>query len=285
LGALISTVAYSYDSIPVGYYDAVFHRRPVSRGNGITTSSVSCIEVIEHLPRELSLDIARESKRAATLASQLALGGIEITDPMSGYFMMDRALFLAHVEDLCGKGFKILLDMLSTARNSVRVVEIPYNFRSRLRGTSKLRVSVVLEFLILLLDKTLGRFIPYPFLLFVTMGCAGAVFHLLILGLLLYRIGVGFAIAQGTASLVAMIVNFALNNVFTHYDRRLAGIGFLKGLSTFVLVCAIGAFANIQVANYFFKRGIAWWLCGLLGGLIGAVWNYAVSATLVWKRK
>ena len=223
--------------------------------------------------------------RAATVATQLVLGRIEITDPMSGFFMMDRVLFLAHVEDLCGKGFKILLDILSTAKKDVRAVEFPYNFRSRVRGTSKLRVSVVLEFLILLLDKTFGRLIPYRFLVFVMMGGAGAVFHLLILALLLYRFEVGFAIAQGSASLVAMVVNFALNNIFTHGDRRLAGIGFLKGLFMFMLVCAIGAFANIRVANYFFEQGIAWWLCGLLGALIGAVWNYAVSSTLVWKRR
>jgi putative flippase GtrA len=41
-------------------------------------------------------------------------------------------------------------------------------------------------------------------------------------------------------------VNFALNNVFTHPNRKLAGIGFLKGLSMFILVCAFGAFANVS---------------------------------------
>ena len=227
----------------------------------------------------------KRCSRAATLASQIVLGGKEITDPMSGYFMVDRALFLANVQSLCGKGFELLLDMLSTARNSVRPVEIPYSFRTRLRGTSKLCVPVVLEFFILLLDKTFGRLIPYRFLLFVMMGSAGGAFHLLILGLLLYRVGLGFAVAQGTASSVAIVVNFALNNMFTHPNRKLAGIGFVKGLSMFMLVCAIGASANIQVATYLFEQGIAWWLCGLLGALIGAVWNYAVSSTLVWNRK
>jgi dolichol-phosphate mannosyltransferase len=227
----------------------------------------------------------KRCSRAATLASQFVLGGKEITDPMSGFFMADRALFLAHVELLCGKGFELLLDILSTGRNSVRPVEVPYSFRTRLTGTSKLRVSVVLEFLILLLDKTFGRLIPYRFLLLLMMGTGGAVIHLLILGSLLYCIGVGFAVAQGTASSVAMVVDFALINLFTHPNRKLAGIGFLKGLSMFMLVCAIGVFANIRVAKYFFEKGIAWWLCGLLGALIGAVWNYAVSSTLVWKPK
>jgi dolichol-phosphate mannosyltransferase len=188
--------------------------------------------------------------RAATLASQFVLGGIEITDPMSGYFMIERALFLASVEHLCGKGFKILLDILSTAKGSLRAVEIPYNFRTRLRGTSKFNLSVVLEFLLLLLDKTFGRLIPYKFLLFAVMGSAGAVFHLLILGLLLYRVGAGFTIAQATASSVAMVVNFALNNMFTYRDLKLDGMGFLKGLLIFILVCGIGAF--VELCGYFY---------------------------------
>jgi hypothetical protein len=44
-------------------------------------------------------------------------------------------------------------------------------------------------------------------------------------------------------------------------------------------------FANMQVANYLFEEGTAVAGCGLLGGLIGAVWNYSVSSTPVWKRK
>jgi cellulose synthase/poly-beta-1,6-N-acetylglucosamine synthase-like glycosyltransferase len=45
----------------------------------------------------------KRCSRAATLASQFVLGRKEIADPMSGYFMVERALFLANVQGLCGK--------------------------------------------------------------------------------------------------------------------------------------------------------------------------------------
>src|SRR6201999_2995631 len=67
--------------------------------------------------------------RVATLASRLATHQNEITDPMSGFFMIKRELSRETAYHLCGKGFKILLDILSSAKTEVRLVEIPYSFR------------------------------------------------------------------------------------------------------------------------------------------------------------
>jgi dolichol-phosphate mannosyltransferase len=209
----------------------------------------------------------------------------EVTDPMSGFFMIKRELFDTAVHDLCGKGFKILLDILSSARDKVSLVEVPYTFRQRFAGASKLRVSIILEFAILLLDKTLGRIVPYRFVLFVLVGSVGAILHLSILGTLLLGFKIPFAVAQGVASLVAMVLNFTFNNSFTHLDHRLTGTGFFLGLIGFIAVCSVGAFVNIEVATYFYRLSVSWWLSGLLGALIGSVWNYTVSATLIWKRR
>jgi dolichol-phosphate mannosyltransferase len=209
----------------------------------------------------------------------------EVTDPMSGFFMIKRELFDLAVHNLCGKGFKILLDILAAARDKVSLVELPYTFRQRFAGASKLRVSIILEFAILLLDKTVGRVVPYRFILFVLVGSVGALLHLAILGTLLLGFRASFPVAQGVASLVAMVLNFTFNNSFTHLDHRLTGSRFLLGLIGFVAVCAVGAFVNIEVATYFYRLSVSWWLSGLLGALIGSVWNYAVSATLIWKRR
>ena len=209
----------------------------------------------------------------------------DLSDPMSGFFMVERELFRDCVPNLCGKGFKILLDILSTARDKVALVELPYTFRQRSAGTSKLRISILLEFAILLLDKTLGRIIPYRFILFVLVGSIGAILHLTILGILLLGFKIQFPFAQGAASLVAMVLNFTFNNSFTHLDQRLTGSRFLRGLVGFVAVCSVGALVNIEVATHFYRMSVSWWLSGLLGALIGSVWNYAVSATLVWKRR
>jgi dolichol-phosphate mannosyltransferase len=227
----------------------------------------------------------RRYSRVATLASRIVTHQAAITDPMSGFFMIKRELFRESVYHLCGKGFKILLDLLSSAKSEVRPIEIPYTFRTRQAGESKLSVSIILEFAILLLDKTFGRLIPYRFLLFVLVGCSGAILHLSILGTLFLGCRAPFAIAQTVASLVAMVLNFTFNNSFTHRDRRLAGRIFFLGLLGFIAVCSVGAFVNVEIASYFYARSVSWWVSGLLGALIGSVWNYAVSATLVWKRR
>jgi dolichol-phosphate mannosyltransferase len=222
--------------------------------------------------------------RLATTVSKVVTHQ-DVTDPMSGFFMIKRELFDATVHNLCGKGFKILLDVLSSARDKVSLVEVPYTFRQRSAGESKLRASIILEFAILLLDKTLGRVVPYRFILFAVVGSVGAVLHLAILGSLLLAFRAPFPFAQGAASLVAMVLNFTFNNSFTHLDRRLTGYKFLLGLLGFIAVCSVGAFVNIKIATYFYLLSVSWWFSGLLGALIGSVWNYAVSATIIWKRR
>jgi dolichol-phosphate mannosyltransferase len=82
-----------------------------------------------------------------------------------------------------------------------------------------------------------------------------------------------------------MTINFLLNNVFTYRDKRLAGFSFLRGLAFFYVVCAIGAGANIALASFLFENGIPWWIAGLVGAVIGAVWNYSLSSSFVWSGK
>jgi dolichol-phosphate mannosyltransferase len=230
-------------------------------------------------------DHRRRYSQVATLASKIVTHRTDITDPMSGFFLVKRELFRETVDRLCGKGFKILLDLLSSAKSEVHLIEIPYTFRTRLAGESKLSVSIILEFAILLLDKTLGRLIPYRFILFVFVGCSGAILHLSILGTLFLGFHVPFFIAQAVASVVAMVLNFTFNNSFTHRDHRLAGRRFFSGLLGFIAVCSVGAFVNVEIATYFYGLSVSWWISGLLGALIGSVWNYAVSATLIWRRR
>lgn len=220
--------------------------------------------------------------RLATTVGQRLLRA-NVADPMSGFFMIRREAFWESVHRLSGRGFKILLDLIASAPNPLRVRELPYTFRPRLAGESKLDSMVALEYGTLLLDKLLGRFLPLRFILFVLVGCTGAVLHLSILGWLHRGLQHSFMSAQTTASVFAMILNFALNNLLTYRDRRLRGRHLLAGLIIFVLVCSVGAFTNVQIAEYLFDQHVPWWLAGLLGAGIGAVWNYAVSAQFVWR--
>jgi dolichol-phosphate mannosyltransferase len=220
----------------------------------------------------------------ATTLSRLVVK-VNISDPMSGFFMIRRDLFDTVVRGLSVQGYKILLDIITSAPKSLRIREFPYVFRSRQHGESKLDPLVSLEYLLLLLDKMVGRWVPVRFILFMTVGGLGVIVHLAVLTILFEVAQTKFVVAQGIATAVAMTFNFFLNNVFTYRDRRLRGFWpMLGGLVSFYLVCSAGAVSNVGVASFLFVRDFSWWISGVVGILVGAVWNYAASSILTWRK-
>lgn len=220
--------------------------------------------------------------RIATRLSKSVLKA-DLTDPMSGFFMISRDAFHRCVRQMSGIGFKILLDVFASSPEPLRFAEIPYRFRLRQEGESKLDAYVAWEHLMLLADKALGRFVPARFVAFTLVGGLGVFVHLAVLSALFSGMGMPFVAAQAAATLVAMTFNFVLNNVLTYSDRRLRGWGWLRGWLSFTLVCSVGALANVGIAAYLFERGTFWLASGLAGIVVGAVWNYAATATYTWK--
>jgi dolichol-phosphate mannosyltransferase len=224
------------------------------------------------------------SEAGARLAR--ALLPVPVADPMSGFFLLRREMVEELAPRLSGRGFKILLDILLSARRPLRVAEIPYAFRAREAGESKLDATVLLEFAGLLIDKATGGAVPLRFVAFAAVGAVGVLVHMAVLALLVGALGAGFSAAQWGATLVAMTANFWLNNRITYRDLRLRGAALWRGLALFYLVCGVGAAANVGIANLLLRDGIlAWGLAGGAGALITVVWNYAVSSTLVWRAR
>jgi dolichol-phosphate mannosyltransferase len=120
------------------------------------------------------------------------------------------------------------------------------------------------------------------FISFAGVGAIGVMVHLSVLTLL-RESSLGFGTEQTIATIVAMLFNFQLNNVITYADQRLRGPRLWQGLLLFMMVSGIGAVANVGIANSLYHANTAWSLAGAMGAIIGVVWNYAVSATLVWK--
>lgn len=222
--------------------------------------------------------------RLASAATR-RLMGMQLTDPMSGFFMMRREAFEALAPALSTQGFKLLLDIIASKQAPLRVVELPYQFRARRHGASKLDSLVVLDFAGLMLAKLSGDRVPVRFLLFMVVGASGLVVHLAALKATLSLAGLGFDLAQAVAAYVAMTWNFVLNNQLTYRDRRLKGWAALKGLASFYAVCSVGAIANVGVASWVYGGDPSWWLAGTAGALMGAVFNYAASSTITWRQR
>ena len=230
----------------------------------------------------LSIGRRRVSRFASLVAGLIC--NAQITDPMSGFFMFRREVFDNAVHNLSGQGFKILLDLLASSSRALRVRELPFVFRERQHGESKLDVLVAWEYGMLLADKLIGRLIPVRFALFAFIGGLGLLVHLAVLWIGLRIVQLEFTNAQAVATMIAMTSNFFLNNLFTYRDQRLNGWKVAWGLLSFYLVCGIGAVANVGIATYVFRSDQSWWAAGLAGVLVGSVWNYAVSSVFTWRR-
>jgi dolichol-phosphate mannosyltransferase len=283
---------------------------------GILASSAPCAAVIDadlqhdetQLPKMLALlqggqaDLvvgsryieggsAESFNKQRAGASALATGvakrvlRVKIADPMSGFFMIRRDRFEQLAPQLSTQGFKILLDIVATARGKLRIKEIPFTFGSRLHGESKLDSMVALDFLGLVLAKLTGDVVSLRFLMFAMVGSLGLFVHLAALFVVLKIFDVRFPEAQACGAVLAMTSNFILNNFLTYRDQRLKGFAILRGLLLFYLVCSVGLFANVGVAFSVYDQEPVWWLAGAAGALMGVVWNYAMSGLFVWRKR
>ena len=232
-------------------------------------------------------DRDRVAKSAfATRLSQRVLK-VDLSDPMSGFFMIRTAVARRLVPGLSGIGFKILLDLVTAAPEPLRIAELPYVFRTRTEGESKLDHVVAMEYLIALYDRRFGRIVPVRFAMFSAIGLLGVGVHMAVLTPIVLLGGERlFLLGQIAATLVALTFNFFLNNALTYRDRRLRGAKALfDGWVSFCVVCSIGAIANIGAAAFLHDASTGDWAgSALIGVLVGAVWNYALSSRFTWGR-
>ena len=227
-------------------------------------------------------------KSLSRLATRIArlVTKVDVQDPMSGFFMLRAATLRGLVRDLSAVGFKLLLDILVSSDRPLRVKELPYEFRLRKEGESKLGARVALEFFEMLVEKTIGRYVPAKFVMFSIVGSLGVVVHMTVLGILFGAGGLDFQSAQITATLVAMSFNFFLNNIFTHHERRLTGWRLLPGLLSFCAASSIGAIANVGISVYLFRSYDAlWFWSAIAGSMVGVVWNYSITSIFTWTRR
>ena len=214
---------------------------------------------------------------------------VNLSDPMSGFFIIKRNTFEDIVSNLSGLGFKILLDIFSASKNKLRYKEIHFKFKSRRFGSSKLDSLVIWEYFMLLWESRFGKIISSRFLSFCLIGGSGVFVHLFCLYIFKESM-ISFFYSQILATMIAMTGNFFLNNILTYRDRRKVGVQMFKALFIFYVTCGLGATANVGIANFFYQTNLneingLWYISGLLGALVGTIWNFLMSSLVTWKIK
>jgi dolichol-phosphate mannosyltransferase len=259
-----SVLPAMFEKIRSGSYDLVVGSRNIE-GGGMGAFARERV-ALSQLGRRVSKLISRH----------------DLSDPMSGFFMLTREFFDEVMRRTTGVGFKILLDLVASSPRPVRVAEVPYVFRARQHGESKLDINVAVEYLYLVSDKLVGAWLPIRFVVFCLVGVGGVAVYLGALWLLYRGLGQSFSAALIAAIIVAMVGNFALNNMLTYRDRRRRGIRFVTGLLLFCAACSVGSLSNYAVTKFLVASGIWWPIASLCGLAIASVWNFGATGIVIW---
>ena len=224
----------------------------------------------------------QQGSRLATWMGRLVLKN-EVSDPVSGYFMARRSVWDLSAPRLSTEGFKVLFDILASHPEPMRVAELPYRFRDRMAGESKLDRRVVIEYLGLILNKATNDMIPPRAFMFVLVGSIGFLVNVLVvLGLNTAHAPLPFWGIQLASAWVAMTFNFFINNAVTYFDRRKRGLALVGAYVRFCLLCGAGLFVNVAVGTFIDDHTQRPLAASIIGAAFGAVWNYVTTALAVW---
>ena len=224
----------------------------------------------------------QQGSRLATWMGRLVLEN-EVSDPVSGYFMARRSIWDLSAPKLATEGFKVLFDLLASHPEPMRVAELPYRFRDRLAGQSKLDRRVVIEYLGLILNKATNGMIPARAIMFVLVGSIGFLVNVLVAwAIRATQTPLPFWRVQLVAAFVAMTSNFFINNSVTYFDKRKRGLALVTAYVRFCLLCSAGLFVNVAVATFIDDHTQMATTSSIVGAAFGAVWNYVTTALAVW---
>ena len=219
----------------------------------------------------------------ATKLSKLYLN-YPITDPLSGFFMIRRSIVVDCANKLIGKGYKILLDILSVNHcNYLKIEELYYNFNNRTLGNSKLSSSVIFDFLEFLVERKLSKYISIRFLKFLIVGSIGASLHISIVFILYKQLMFSYTLSFLYAIETATIFNFLMNNKWTFDRYKLKKKFLFLGLVQYNCITLIGGLSNFSISFFLIEKNILWIVALIVGAFFGSIWNYVLNKLLTWK--
>jgi len=222
------------------------------------------------------------SKGAIFLAHLLLPRTRQISDPMSGFFLLRKSVVSG--ADLKPTGYKILLEVLLVGQFQ-NVAEVPYCFRVRERGESKLSTRQQIDYLkhLLSLMRRTGELTR--FLKFCLVGASGMLVNEGLLWILRWFAGLPLALSSAISIETSIISNFTLNDFFTFPDRRAVGTrSFLRRLRQFNVVSLVGLGINIGMLLLLSTVfNLHYLLSNLVGIAVALLWNYLVNLGWTWK--
>ncbi len=230
--------------------------------------------------------LSERRERNSTWANAVARFSLpryrQLSDYMSGFFVLRPEAALPFVRRVDVNGFKFLYELLSISAGRLRVAEVPLRFQPRIAGDSKLDLAIVWDLGVSILHTLLWRSVPRRAISFALVGASGVLVQLLV-NRLLMGLGLPFEQALAPAVVTAATTNYLINNALTFRFQRQRGLALVRGLLKFLVVASLPVLANVGVASAIYSIVADDTLLAQLAGiLVVFVWNYAASSRFVW---
>ncbi|MFX4261823.1 glycosyltransferase [Pelotomaculum propionicicum] len=202
-----------------------------------------------------------------------------ISDPTSGFFMFRQSVIRGIL--LKPIGWKILIEVLVKG-NYENVVEIPYHFKARAAGESKMSLKEQRNYLYHLVILTKDSPVDRRFYLFALVGLSGMFLNMSVYTFL-YHMKVNVALAGTISAFVAMISNFILNDRYTWSEIRESAK--IKRFCKFLMTSSVGAIIDVNILSVlYYVFHINYFLANILGILSGTLWNFTINNIWTWQK-
>ena len=86
---------------------------------------------------------------------------IHTKDPMSGFFLFKKDIYLKNKKRFFGKGFKILADILINSKTKLKAKDVPINFNRRYESESKMNTKILLILINFYIISLIKKFLTY----------------------------------------------------------------------------------------------------------------------------
>lgn len=216
---------------------------------------------------------------AKWLAQALLSCARRTRDPLSGFFVLKRSVIEgANLQPI---GWKVLLEVL--ARGNYRLVlDVPYAFRARNSGISKMTLRQQWDFLLHLTSLLLPGVGWRRIVRFGLVGAGGVVVNMGLLWFLVQKAGLPPAPGALCSANLAMVHNFLWHDAVTWGDRR-ARPQWWQRFWRFWVTSWVGIVLNVLTLQLLVALfGVHYLLANGVGIAAAATWDFIVNHTWTW---
>jgi len=229
-----------------------------------------------------------------------------IRDWTTGFRAIKKEVYLAVEKELHSErfsGYTFQIGFLHKAiRKGFKITEVPFQFKDRVVGSSKIGPEYIKNTLIYLMKVRIKEILEMRVVKFAIVGAFGAIVQLVSLQLwrTLFSSEKNFVIANFLSIETAVVSNFIWSNLWTFKDRKLktsqiplsfltfnfssAGSIAIQSIIAYLTAVTIGLkpVFTLPIVNYVIDTGV---ISAILGILIGMFWNFFAYNTFIWKNK